>query len=272
MKSVDTAFSEALRWHLAPFVRSKLDFESIPVWVYVQERDADQPAPEYSYFRDDVLRKKERSLAALFEYLRWDIHALVPERARDYLFLHAGAAARNGRALLLPGPPEAGKSSLVLALLQRGFDYLSDDVGAIDPVTGRVYPFQKRIGVRESTIVRYFPDLEPRLEDRGVDLGDGLRQRFVRPEDAGSTVSGPTRAGSIVLLGQDREGTPRLTRLSRAAAVERMAANAFNLFRYGERGVILLSRVADEAEAYLLEGGTAAERAELLTERVLQAE
>jgi hypothetical protein len=272
VKSVEGAFSEALRWHLAPFVRPKLDFESIPVWVYIQEGDADDREPQFSYFRDEVIRKKERSQGALFEYARWDIHAHVPERARDYLILHAGAVVRDGRALLLPGPPEAGKSSLVLALLQRGFDYLSDDVGAIDPVTSRVYPFEKRIGVRESTIVRYFPELEPRLEDRGFDLGDHLRQRFVRPEDAGATVGGPTQAGSVVFLGEDREGAPRLTPLSRAAAVEGMAANAFNLFRYGDRGVILLSRVAAETEAYLLEGGTAVERAELLAERVLPSE
>ena len=272
VKSVSDAFSAALRWHLAPFIRPKLDFESIPVWVYVENKDAHQIGLEYSYFRDEVLRKKERSLGALLEYVRWDILAHIPERARDFLLLHAGAVARDGRALLVPGSPEAGKSSLTLALLQLGFDYLSDDIGAIDPVTTRVYPFQKRIAVRRSTIVRYFPQLEARLEDDLAGLGVSPRQRFVRPEDAGAAISAPTQVGSIVLLGEDRTGPPRLRPLSRAAAVERMAAYAFNLYRYGDRGVVLLSRVAADAKAFVLEGGTAIERAELLADRVLVPE
>jgi hypothetical protein len=50
-----------------------------------------------------------------------------------------------------------------------------------------------------------------------------------------------------------------------------MAANCFNLHRYRERGVIVLSRVAERAEAFLLEGGTAGDRAELLADRFLSA-
>jgi hypothetical protein len=55
--------------------------------------------------------------------------------------------------------------------------------------------------------------------------------------------------------------------LSKAEAVKRMAELSFNLYRFKERGVVLLSRIADRAQAYQLDGGSVRERAVLLAER-----
>jgi hypothetical protein len=48
-----------------------------------------------------------------------------------------------------------------------------------------------------------------------------------------------------------------------------MARYSFNLYRYEARGVVLLSRIAAEAEAFELAGGSVLERAELLSARAL---
>jgi hypothetical protein len=47
-----------------------------------------------------------------------------------------------------------------------------------------------------------------------------------------------------------------------------MAANCFNLYRYGERGVVLLSRIARDAEAFRLTGGSISERVGLLCDHI----
>ena len=41
--------------------------------------------------------------------------------------IHASCAARNGAAVLLLGPPGAGKSDLLLRLIDRGFVLVADD-------------------------------------------------------------------------------------------------------------------------------------------------
>ena len=41
--------------------------------------------------------------------------------------LHASCAARDGNGVLLTGPPGAGKSDLLLRLIDRGFRLVSDD-------------------------------------------------------------------------------------------------------------------------------------------------
>jgi hypothetical protein len=48
-----------------------------------------------------------------------------------------------------------------------------------------------------------------------------------------------------------------------------MAESSFNLYRYGERGVVLLSRIAAGAPAFELRGGTPADRADLISDRLV---
>jgi hypothetical protein len=66
----------------------------------------------------------------------------------DLLWFHAGAVAAAGRAVLLPGSRGQGKSTLVLALCDQGWTYLSDDVVPLEPDSGRVVPFPQTPAVR----------------------------------------------------------------------------------------------------------------------------
>lgn len=208
-------------------------------------------------------------LSTLWGALRYalrDLHQLAPKRSRDFLSVHAGAVTWNGGAVILPAGMDVGKSSLTAALVERGFGYLSDEVAAIDPMFDRVYPFPKRIWLDDEALA-FFPGLGERLEDRRP-LTAQVGQRFIRPEDLGGALGTASPVRWIVFPGTDRDGPPRLTPVGRAQAVERIAENAFNLYRYADRGVILLSRIAAEASILEVSGGTPPERAELLVEEL----
>ncbi len=266
IRSVDEGFSAALGWHLAPFRRPYGDHHAVSVDLFVDEEDEDIQPPPRSLYRGGLLRYRHAQNERLLAHAVWDLHATVPKGSRDYLFLHAGTVARDGRALVLPAAMDAGKSSLVVALLELGFGYLSDELGAIDPVTGRAYPFPKRISLDEDAL-EHFGGLRERLVDR-TEGRVSLPQRYVRPEDLGAGVAEAAPPSWIVFLGFERSGPPRLEPVPRADAVRRMATNCFNLYRYQDRGVVLLTRVAQEAEAFELHGGTPRERAALLAERL----
>lgn len=83
----------------------------------------------------------EQRFARVFEALL--------DRVSGFAVLHAGAVAHAGRAWLLAGPSGAGKTTLSLALLERGFPLLSDDFAPLELATGLVHPFPKSLGVRE---------------------------------------------------------------------------------------------------------------------------
>ena len=228
---------------------------------------ADEASPPYTYTRGLEVRFEEPSLPTAFVRALTELQDHVFENVRSFVALHAGAVSTDGQALLLPAPTKRGKSTLVAGLLTRGFRYLSDEAGLVDPVTSKAHPFSKRITLQEVAVSR-FPGLADRLQDR-VGLRGHPFYRYAGPEDLGSETGQVSRIRWLVFPGADRTGSPRLSPIGRAEAVEHMAANCFNLHRYRERGVIVLSRLAEHAEAFLLEGGTAGNRAELLAERFL---
>jgi hypothetical protein len=260
VRTTEPAWAEALAWHLEPFRVREPGDRDLEFWLYRPEEKDDA----YRYQGSEILDWEALSPALL--HALWDIHAIVPKVTRDFLDLHAASVSRNGHGVLLPASPDVGKSTLTVALRTVGFDYLSDEIAAVDPVTDLVYPFPKRVQL-EPEALEFFPGLAERLDDR-QGLSGRLRARFIRPEDVGAKVSPPVRPRWIVFLEEDRSGSPRLEPVSRAAAVERMAENSSNLYRYGERGVILLSRLAQNAEAFSLSGGNPSERADLLSERL----
>jgi hypothetical protein len=265
VRSVDAEFSAAMRWHLDPFRREVGDQHAFPVDVFIQEEDRQLRPSVYSSFFATSPGIRHASLLDHLQHLLWAVNDGVGKRVRDFLLLHAGAVGSDGGAILLPAKMDSGKSTTVVAMLETGFAYLSDEFGAVDPITGHLYPAAKRIAVGWETLA-HLPGLEERLRDRSVD-GFALPQRFIRPEDVGSSVSPPLPVRAIIVPVADFDGPPRLEPLSSAAAVETMAGSSFNLFRYGDRGVVLLSRLAREAEAFRLLGGTPRERGGLLKER-----
>ena len=77
------------------------------------------------------------------------INKALMEEVRDFVVVHAGVVARGNDALAICGPPGAGKTTLVLALLESGFSLLSDDFCPIHKETGLVHPFLRSLWVSD---------------------------------------------------------------------------------------------------------------------------
>ncbi len=82
------------------------------------------------------------------------------DSARNYYVFHSGSVARDGRGILLPGSTHSGKSTLTVALAQRGFAILSDEVGAIRADDGVQTGFGRALSVRSAVVA------ELGIEDR----------------------------------------------------------------------------------------------------------
>ena len=72
---------------------------------------------------------------------------LVAARSRRGVFLHAGAVAWRGRAIVIPGASRSGKTTLVAELVRAGAAYLSDEFAVIRG--DRVVPYPKPLSVRD---------------------------------------------------------------------------------------------------------------------------
>lgn len=71
-----------------------------------------------------------------------DVTLAVLERS-PALLLHCGVVVRNGTCVLIPGESGIGKSTVTAACLRRGFDYMSDEMAAIDVDDGTVTGYSR---------------------------------------------------------------------------------------------------------------------------------
>jgi hypothetical protein len=80
-------------------------------------------------------------------WLLSDLELWVAEHARRCVFVHAGCAVWQGRAIVLPGRTLSGKSSLTAALVKAGATYYSDEYVVLDP-RGQVRPYARALSIR----------------------------------------------------------------------------------------------------------------------------
>ena len=89
------------------------------------------------------------SADALRQYAHGAILKAVMARVQDHFLFHAAALCTNGdQGQILAGDAGLGKTTLTLALIRRGFRFLSDDVTAVGQADGRLDPFPRRLGFR----------------------------------------------------------------------------------------------------------------------------
>src|SRR3954471_683629 len=81
------------------------------------------------------------------EVLLSSLELWVAEHARDRIFVHAGCAVHEGRAIVVPGRTMSGKSSLTAAMVRAGATYFSDEFAVLDR-RGRVHPYPRPMSIR----------------------------------------------------------------------------------------------------------------------------
>jgi hypothetical protein len=106
----------------------------------------DEPYPTYLVGTPNRVSPPQCLGPALIA-LRKAIHLCIAEHSRDRVFIHAGVAAWNGRAIVCPGRSHSGKSTLIWSMLNSGATYYSDEYAVFDS-NGHIHPFPLPISLR----------------------------------------------------------------------------------------------------------------------------
>ena len=76
----------------------------------------------------------------------------------DLLFIHSAALEYKGKALLLVAPSGTGKSTTSWAMINSGFNYLSDELAPIDITTMSIHPYQHALCLKAKPPVFELPE------------------------------------------------------------------------------------------------------------------
>jgi hypothetical protein len=172
-------------------------------------------------------------------YVQRALDEMWVRRQADVAVVHGGVVAHGGRAILLPGPTHAGKSTLVAELVRRGAPYFSDEYALID-ADGRVHPYPRALLLRD---------------------GSGYDQPRLATELGGTVAHEPLPAGLIVGVRHAPDASPSLRAISQADGLLLLLRNTPQVL--GDRPwiLMLLERAVGDAACYAGLRGEAPEAA-----------
>lgn len=101
----------------------------------------------YSVYKGSGRLSVGQGLKLSLVVLEGQLRAHVALNSHDKTFIHAGAVARGGHAIIFPGQSFSGKTTLTAAMVRAGAMYLSDEFAVLDE-NGRVHPFATRLSLR----------------------------------------------------------------------------------------------------------------------------
>jgi hypothetical protein len=176
--------------------------------------------------------------------LNHDLLQALMARCRAHYFVHAAVLAWRGRALVLPGLSRAGKSTLALALVLEGADYLSDELLAYT-AAGRAEPVPRALKIRDECVAAF-----PELAASFVGGGEG---RFL-PFSAlrADVLSAPAPIGAVCAPRWSPAGDDRPVAISRGEALLALTASSLNFGAHRERSLEWLAELVAPAATFAL--------------------
>ena len=186
--------------------------------------------------------------------LEWGLNWCITAYSQHLLIIHAAAVARDGRAAILPAPPGSGKSTLCAALVNRGWQLLSDELTLVRLDTGEIMGLARPVNLKNASIdiIRdYAP--EAFLSHPVRDTTKGTVALMAPPQASVEAVGEWARPAWMVLP-RYRAGTPpTLTQMGSGAAFLQIADNAMNYHLLGSRGFAAVGQLVDRCRSYSFE-------------------
>ncbi|NJR78237.1 HprK-related kinase A [Sphingomonas corticis] len=167
---------------------------------------------------------------------------------RRHLLLHAAAAERDGRCVILTGESGAGKSTLSALLMAAGWRFLGDEFVLIDLASGMARPFPRLVSLKNESVA----ELARRMP--GARFGPVLQGtpkgtiRHLVP-DARAVAAMDVPATPALLLFPRFGAARAVRRVDEGEAFVRLTQASTNYALLGEAGFDALTRLVTRVPA-----------------------
>jgi HprK-related kinase A len=217
-----------------------------------------RPQVQFELDGDYPFKPLPRSQARPF--FEWGLNWCVAERIQDYVTVHAAVVERDGLAVIMPGEPGAGKSTLCAGLVARGWRLLSDELALLRPEEWRLDPFPRPVSLKDESIsvIRAFAP-EFAMGPPCHDTAKGTVVHVRVPTDSVRRSDQQARPAWLVFPAFERGAGARMEAEPPERAFRTLIDNAFNYSVQGRRGFHGIADLVERCPPWRLVYGDLAE-------------
>jgi HprK-related kinase A len=256
VRATERRFFDTLSWFYRDSIRDNgadevLDYD---IHVYRPPSLRRWIKPQIQFGIDGMQPFEPHPLENAFPMYEWGLNWCIATSAHRYMMVHSGNVAFDDQALILPGNPGSGKSTLSAALNLSGARLLSDEFGLVRPESLDMLPMPRGIPLKNASI-------EAILEfDGAAPLGPTYpktrkgRVRHLRPDSASQVQQAAPATPRWLVFPKYRAGAEDvLEPLDKAEAFRQLAFNSFNYKLLGETGFRTVDRMIRQMDCYRME-------------------
>ncbi len=209
--------------------------------------------PQINFYFDGQRPFKPLPLDQAFAMMEWGLNWCISGHMHQYLILHAAVLARGDDAVILPGPPGAGKSTLTAARALRGWRLLSDELTLIDPETGLLHGLARPVSLKNQSIdvIRAFAP-EAVIGPVARDTAKGTVAHLKPSTVSVARVAVPAIPAWVVFPRWEKDAAIRFSPMSKSLAFMWLAEQGFNYSVHGEMGFNVLTKTIDACSCHEL--------------------
>jgi len=206
---------------------------------------------QVNFHHDEQTPFKPLPAPQAFALLEWGMNWCIATRAHHYLLLHAAVLERNGRAIIMPGEPGAGKSTLTAALMLSGWRLLSDEMALVDRDDGLLVPLARPVSLKNRSIdiIRGF-DRNAVFGDVAHDTHKGTVSHLRPSAESVRRMDEKARPAHIVFPKWAEGAEAVLSPRPKADAFMHAASHSFNYSLLGRLGFELHAALVDACDCW----------------------
>lgn len=200
---------------------------------------------------DEFIPFKPLPLAQAMPFFEWGLNWCISGYAHKYLIIHAAVVEKNSKALILPGIPGAGKSTLCAALIQKGWRLLSDELTLVDCESGYILPVPRPVSLKNDSIkvvAETFPDTQ--FSSIVHDTLKGSVSLLKPPKFSVSQADELASPALVIFPKFQSQSDLKIEEINRGDAFMKLADLSFNYSVLGVEGFHVLVNLLNQCRAY----------------------
>ena len=208
--------------------------------------------PQAMFYFDDFAPFLPLPANQDFAMLEWGLNWCYANHANDLLSFHAAVLARNNQAVIFPGFPGAGKSTLTAELMFNHWQLLSDEMTLINEES-MILPSPRPVSLKNQSIEiirNRYPDAV--LTESAFDTAKGTVAHLMPKVEEIDAASCAVHACAVVFPEYKANSELITQELDKAETLVFLAEQGFNYHILGEEGYRRLSTIIENCACYSL--------------------